>query len=129
MNAEIAAQIEIYPEKDLPCPVAHFIAAQLDVAPIDVGRTADELGVRVGMCQLGLFGYAQKGRPAYRIRQPMEHVPEDLADAIQEAVVEGRVSCIALWQIAKRFGLSRLEIGNANEGLGLKVKPCQLGFF
>ena len=81
------------------------------------------------MCQLGLFGYARKGRPAYRVRTPMEDVPQDLADAILKAAKEGRVSCAALWQIGKVFDLSRLEMGNAVEGLGIKVKPCQLGFF
>jgi hypothetical protein len=78
---------------------------------------------------MGLFGYARKGRPSYRVRTPMENVPQDLADAIHNETREGRVSCAALWQIAEAFDLSRLEIGNAVEGLGIKVKPCQLGFF
>jgi len=129
MNKEIAAKIRIYPESDLPCAVAHYIAAELGVAPLEVGETATELGVRGSMCQLGLFGYAPKGRPAARIRQPMENVPDDLASAIRAAVVDGRVSCAALWRIAAEFDLSRLEVGNANEALGIKVKPCQLGFF
>ena len=129
MNEQIAKLINVYPDSGLPCPVAHFIAAQLDVSPLEVGQTANEMDVRCTMCQLGLFGYAVKGRPAYRIRQPDKDVPPELAQAIREVAVDGRVSCIDLWQIAKRFNLSRLEIGNANEGLGLKVKPCQLGFF
>jgi hypothetical protein len=129
LSAKIAERIEIYPEKNLPCAVAHYIAAELGVPPLEVGKTADEIGKRVSMCQMGLFGYARKGRPAYRIRTPMENVPQDLADAIREASIEGRVSCAALWRIAKEFDLSRLEIGNAVEGLGIKVKPCQLGFF
>jgi hypothetical protein len=59
----------------------------------------------------------------------MEDVPEDLAAAIVEAAREGRISCAALWKIGKEFDLSRHEMGNAVEGVGLKVKPCQLGFF
>lgn len=129
MNTEIAKRIEIYPEEDLPCAVAHYIAADLGVPPLEVGQTANEMGRRGSMCQLGLFGYARKGRPAYRVRTPMEDVPQDLASAICEAATEGRVSCAALWQVAKAFDLSRLEVGNAVEGLGIKVKPCQLGFF
>ena len=81
------------------------------------------------MCQLGLFGYAQKGKPAYRIYTAMENVPEDLAAVMQAAAEEGRISCAALWEIGRQFDLSRHEMGNAAEGLGLKVKPCQLGFF
>jgi hypothetical protein len=129
LNTEIAERIEIYPEEELPCAVAHYIAADLRVPPLEVGKTADEMGIRVSMCQLGLFGYARKGRPAYRVRTPMKDVPQDLADAILKAAREGRVSCAALWQIGKAFDLSRLEMGNAVEGLGIKVKPCQLGFF
>ena len=129
MNEQIAKLIRIYPDSGLPCPVAHYIAAQLGVLPLEVGQTANEMGVRCTMCQLGLFGYAVKGRPAYRIRQPNKDVPPDLEQAIRDVAVDGRVSCIDLWQIASRFDLSRLEIGNANEGLGFKVKPCQLGFF
>jgi hypothetical protein len=130
LNQEIADRIKLYPQEgQLPCAVAHYIAAELGVTPLEVGQTADEMGVRVTMCQLGLFGYARKGRPAYRIRTPMEHVPEDLANAIREATVDGRAPCAAVWQIAEAFDLSRLEMGNAVEGLGIKVKPCQLGFF
>jgi hypothetical protein len=129
LNEEIAARIEVYPEEELPCAVAHYIAIQVGVAPLEVGRTADEMGVRINMCQLGLFGYARKGKPAYRIYTPMEDVPEDLAAAIREAAADGRISCAALWKIGKEFDLSRHEMGNAVEGVGLKVKPCQLGFF
>ena len=129
MNQPIADRAELYPEKDLPCAVAHYIAAELGVSPLEVGQTATEMDVRGSMCQLGLFGYARKGRPAARIRTPMQDVPPDLERAIREAMVNGRVSCAALWQIAQEFDLSRLEIGNAVEGLGSKVGPCQLGFF
>ena len=129
MNEEIAARIEVYREEELPCAVAHYIAAQVGVTPLEVGRTADELGKRINMCQLGLFGYARKGKPAYRIFKPLEDVPEDLAAAINEATTDGRISCAALWKIGKEFDLSRHEMGNAIEGMGIKVKPCQLGFF
>ena len=127
---EIAARIKLYPQPgSLPCPVAHYIAAELGVTPLEVGEMADELGVRVTMCQLGFFGYAVKGRPAYRIRQPMENVPPELRQAVEQVLVSGRAPCAALWALAERFGLSRLEMGNAAEGLGVKVKPCQLGCF
>ena len=129
MNEKIAACIRVYREEELPCAVAHYIAAEVGVTPLEVGQTADEMGRRINMCQLGLFGYARKGKPAYRIFKPMEDVPEDLAAAIREATLEGRISCAALWRIGKEFDLSRHEMGNAIEGLGIKVKPCQLGFF
>jgi hypothetical protein len=129
LSEQIAARIKVYLEDDLPCAVAHYIAADLGVAPIEVGKTANEIDARISMCQLGLFGYAQKGKPAYRIFKAWEDLPEDLAVAIKAAGSEGRISCLALWEIGKQFGLSRHEMGNAAEGLGLKVKPCQLGCF
>jgi len=129
VNAKIVERIKIYPEGDLPCAVAHYIAAELDVATMEVRQTASEMDVRISMCQLGLFGYARKGKPTYRILSPMEDVPEDLADTIREAVVEGRVPCAALWQIAKEHDLSRSEVGNAVDALAIKVGPCQLGCF
>jgi hypothetical protein len=129
MNERIAERIRLYPDEGLPCPVAHYIAAELGVSPVEVGRAADDMNIRCTMCQLGLFGYAVKGRPAYRVRQPMESVPEELEQAIQSASREGRVSCADLWQIGRALSFSRLEMGNAVEGLGIKVKPCQLGFF
>lgn len=129
MKERIAGRIEVYPDEGLPCAVAHYIAADLGVTPLQVGETGDQMGVRITMCQLGLFGYAVKGRPSYRIRQPMEDVPEQLERAIREATVDGRVSCAALWRIGAEQGYSRPEMGNAVEALGLKVKPCQLGCF
>ena len=129
MKERIAGRIEVYPDEGLPCAVAHYIAADLGVTPLQVGETADQTGVRITMCQLGLFGYAVKGRPSYRIRHPMEDVPEQLERAICEAAVDGRVSCAALWRIGAEQGYSRPEMGNAVEALGLKVKPCQLDFF
>ena len=129
MSEPIEAKIRINPAKGLPCAVAHYIAAELGVSPLKVARTADGMGIRCTLCQLGLFGYAAKGRPAYRIRQPMQDVPEALARAIGESTVDGRVSCAALWRIADEQGFSRPEMGNAVEALGIKVKPCQLGFF
>ena len=129
MNKEIAKKIEINPGKGLPCAVAHYIAAELGVTPLEVGQTADEVDARGTMCQLGLFGYAEKGRPAARPRRPMENVPAALEETIRAAVVDGAVPCAALWRIADELDFSRPEMGNAVEALGIKVAPCQLGFF
>jgi hypothetical protein len=34
-----------------------------------------------------------------------------------------------LWVLAEKYDLSRTEMGDVAEALGIKVKPCQLGFF
>lgn len=131
MNDQILAKIRLWPQESLlPCAVAHYIAAELGISPRQVGEVANqENGARITQCQLGLFGYAKKGTPMYRILRPMDPVHEALRQEIESAVHDGRISCAHLWQIAEQFGISRHEIGNAADSLGLKVKPCQLGCF
>lgn len=130
MNEEIAARIRLHPQAGrLPCAVAHYIAAELGVAPGQVGETANEIEVKITQCQLGLFGYAKKGKPAYKILSSMEPVPEELARALHEAAADGRIPCLKLWQIAEEQGISRHEVGNAADTLRLQIRPCQLGCF
>lgn len=42
-------------EKRLPCAVAFKIAKDLDVPVAEVGRTCNELDIKVVGCQLGCF--------------------------------------------------------------------------
>ena len=39
----------------LPCAVAFKIAKELKVSPQEVGKTANELAIKIGKCQLGCF--------------------------------------------------------------------------
>ena len=39
----------------LPCPVARKIAQELSVSFKEVGRTADELNIKITDCELGCF--------------------------------------------------------------------------
>ena len=42
-------------EKHLPCAVAFKIARDMDVPLDEVGRTCNELGIKIVGCQLGCF--------------------------------------------------------------------------
>jgi hypothetical protein len=42
-------------EKQLPCAEAFRISRDLDVPLAEVGRTCNELGIKVMACQLGCF--------------------------------------------------------------------------
>ncbi len=42
-------------EKRLPCAVAFKIARDMDVPVAEVGRTCNELGIKIVGCQLGCF--------------------------------------------------------------------------
>jgi hypothetical protein len=113
----------------LPCVTAHQIAASLGVSPTEVGAAANELGVRIWACQMGLFGYGEKTSPEYRLVRPAESVPDGLATDLRGALANGRLPCATAWAVADRYGLSYLEVANVVEALGLKVAPCQLGCF
>ncbi len=109
----------------LSCNAAFRVAEELVVNPQLVGEAADELGVRLDRCQLGLFGY--NGEES--IVHPAESVEPELERAIQEGLVVGRLPCAVAWALAIRFGLPKLELANAAEKLEIRIGQCQLGAF
>jgi hypothetical protein len=116
-------------EEQLPCAEAFRIAEELKVAPAEVGRAADELGVRVSRCQLGLFGHGPKAAGRHRIVQPLAVVPPRLSEEMRIRLKEGRLPCAAAWAAAKRSGMARLEVSGAAETLQIRISCCQLGCF
>lgn len=109
----------------LDCAEAFRIAEELGVEPLAVGMAADAANVRLVRCQLGLFGYGEHKR----VVRPAESVSPELEQAIREGLVEGRLPCATAWAIAARLGLPKMDVSNAAEKLGVRVKPCQLGAF
>ena len=109
----------------LPCAVAFDIARGLSVAPGAVGKTADEIHVRLAKCQLGLFGYA----PQKKIVRPRMPDRPEMRQAIEAGLQDGRLSCRSAWEIARRLGVGKMAVSNACEAMGVKIKPCQLGAF
>jgi hypothetical protein len=95
------------------------------MAPLAVGKAADELGVRLARCQLGLFGY---GEPR-RIVEPAAEVSPELERAIREGLILDRLPCAVAWAIAARFGIPKPEVSNAAEKLEVRIGQCQLGAF
>jgi hypothetical protein len=112
-------------EAKLPCAVAFDVAKQLDVAPEDVGRTADLMELRLVKCQLGLFGYGAKKT----IVKPAASVSPALEKTIREALVNDRLPCKRAWEIAKRLGIHKMKVSAACNALGIRIRPCQLGAF
>lgn len=129
VNQDIADRIKASLEDDgrLSCATANKIARDSEVEPLQVGDAATSLDVRVSRCQLGLFGHGSQGKGTV-VDSDMV-IGDELAAAIREALVDGRLPCAAAWEIASRFKLTRLEMGNAAETLELRISPCQLGFF
>ena len=130
MTEEIKAKIESsLVNGQLPCTVAHVIAYELDMKPLQVSQTADEMGIAISLCQLGCFGYGPKAEGKSKILRSTAKKDEKLMDRLRSTAVEGSIACIRLWQIAAEFGLERLAVSNVAETLGLKIRPCQLGCF
>lgn len=112
-------------EGKLSCGAAFQIAESLAVNPLEVGKTADELGLHLYRCQLGLFGYNGEER----IVHATEEVSSELEQAIREGLVVGRLPCAVAWAIANRFNLRKTDVANAAEKLEIRVGQCQLGAF
>lgn len=109
----------------ISCASAHKIAAELDLTPAEVGVALDLQETRIINCQLGLFGHS----PEKKAVKPAESVLPELEEAIKNALVNNRIPCLSCWEIAKRFGLARMDVSAACEALRVKVSSCQLGSF
>ncbi len=113
----------------LSCAAAFRVAEELGVEPLEVGRAADEMGVRLNRCQLGLFGYGPKVEGRHKIVRPAETVEPGLAQAIHDGLTEGRLPCRVAWEIAGTLGIPRMDVSAAAEALGIRIARCQLGAF
>ncbi len=129
-SEKIKEMIAVYPEKGkLPCAVAHYIAAYLKCDPLQIGKTATDVKTKLYQCQLGLFGYGRKGKSAYKITGRKVEVEPEVMDSIKSHITDGKISCARLWEIADSNGITRAEVGNAADSMGIKISPCQLGAF
>ena len=113
----------------LPCAVAFDEAEKRGISAGQIGDWADETGVRVSHCQLGLFGYGPKSEGKHKIVRPAEQVEAELAASLRARASDGRIACADVWAVAATAGISRLEASSAAEALGLRVSECQLGCF
>jgi hypothetical protein len=109
----------------LTCVAAHKIANELSIPPSQVGITMDLMEIRIGKCQMGLFGY----RPQKRIVKPAADVTPQLQESIQDALEGQRISCKRCWELADALNLKKLELASACEALKIKINKCQLGAF
>ena len=126
MSEKIVAAIRAQAQRgELPCIEAFRIAEELSASPQAVGQAADELDVRLALCQLGLFGYGERKS----IVEPAEDVTPELEQAIREGLILGRLPCAVAWAVAARFGVSKRHVANVAEKLGVRIGQCQLGAF
>jgi hypothetical protein len=97
MTEEIKAKIKSsLVNGQLPCTVAHVIAYEFGVKPLQVGQTADEMEVALSLCQLGCFGYGPKAEGKSKILRPTTQKDEKLMERLRSTVVEGSIPCLKL---------------------------------
>ena len=109
----------------ITCAAVHKIAGNFKMTPAEVGVAVDLMEARLTRCQMGLFGYT----PESRIVKPADGVSPELEGAIREALVDGRLPCLSSWEVAKRLGISKMDMSCACEALHIKISSCQLGAF
>ena len=109
----------------LPCAVAFKIAKKMNVPAAEVGKAADLMNYELAKCQLGLFGY----KPGRRIVKSEASPDPEINNAVTEALEDGKLTCMAAWDIAGRFKVPKLTVSNICESRGVKVKSCLLGAF
>ncbi len=131
MDERIAEAIRRHLDQEgmLSCAAAFRVAEELGVKPLEVGRTADEIGVKLNRCQLGLFGYGPKAEGRHKIVRPAESVSPELAQAIRDSLSEGHLTCRTAWDIAAVLGIPKMDVAAAAERLEIRITRCQLGAF
>lgn len=111
----------------LPCSRAFTIAEEHGLSPRAVGDKATRQSIKISRCQLGLFGYDDLGER--RIVKPAAEVSGALKEVIFSRLVEGRVPCQVVWEVASEQKLKKIEVAGAIETLELRISDCQLGCF
>jgi hypothetical protein len=131
VDARIADAIRAHLEKGkLPCAAAHAAADALGVEPVEVGRTADQLRIRLTSCRLGLYGFPGRGKGWEAADAASLPVPDGLEEALRAARdARGEIGCDRLWRQAERFSVPLIQVGYLADRLGIKIRRCQLGAF
>jgi hypothetical protein len=126
LDEKIAEKIrERMKDNGITCAGAHNVARDMGVSPQEVGVAIDLMEIKIRQCQLGFFG--KKGREELTPEEE-EKAPEIL-EAVESRLVEGRLPCVAAWEIADEKGVQRIAVALACGKKGIKISRCQLGAF
>jgi len=130
-DARIATEIRARAlDGTLSCAEAFAAADRAGVSPLEVGRTADVLRIKLSHCQLGLFGYPGTKTGWNRSGGGLGTAPDGLEAAIKRrAGREARIACSDLWDLAELYGIPRILAGDVADRMGIRIVACQLGAF
>jgi len=111
-------------DKKISCKSCYNISQKF-VIPMDIiGEIVNDLDIKLNKCQLGLFGYPEK-----KIIKPAATISSDLKNTIKNEVMDNKISCKKLWELAQNLKIEKMELSSACEAMSIKIKPCQLGAF
>jgi hypothetical protein len=128
MTDKLTGRLEAFRDVgEIPCACAMRVAEECGAAGKTVGQLADREGLRVSLCQLGLFGYEAYGEK--RSVRRLASIPTSVQSGIRAACVGDGLACAAAWKLADASGLPRLLVGSAAETLAVRISDCQLGCF
>ncbi len=109
----------------LSCPVAWTIAKNAGVPKISVGALTDKLGVRVTDCQIGAF----KVEKTLFDGPATEKLSDELLKEIETLNEAGNLTCEKTFELAGKYKVKPITIGNETIARGIKIRQCQLGCF
>lgn len=101
----------------IPCVKALQVAREFKIDSINMVDITDELGIKIGDCELGVFG-----------DKPVDEVDTELYNKILTFSDENKkVTCTSLWREAKNSNMKNVR--STVNGTDLFVTYCQLGCF
>jgi molybdate transport repressor ModE-like protein len=102
----------------LTCAKAYVVAKKAGVEPAAVGKTADEMGIRITDCGLGQFGKLDF----------TDNYEKEIIDELQKLADEKkRVFCKDARKLAEKYNLKKVR--SAIKDNGFDVIYCELGVF
>ncbi|XPV67876.1 MAG: ModE family transcriptional regulator [Halarcobacter sp.] len=101
----------------LPCIKALQIAKSLKIDPKSMLKITDELKIKIGQCELGVFGDKELGEVDKELYKKIVSYGDD----------NKKVECIKLWEEAKLSSMKKVR-STVNQ-TDLFVTYCQLGCF
>ena len=108
----------------ITCARGLELSGETGYTPAEIGDAMDDNKIRITLCQLGLFGY-DGGKKI----KPSDVANKNVEDAINAGLVDGKISCDAIWRIAEELRIKKFDVACACEKIKIRINKCQLGAF
>lgn len=119
MHKNIQEHINKFKNKNgrLDCGIAFKIAKKLNTDIQTIGKTANDMGVKIDACELGQFGKLELSQGSFLVYAELQKKLDE----------KGRIFCKDARDIAKGIGFKKIR--STLKERNIDVKYCQLGCF